>query len=497
MDHAPGQDHGGRLDGLQRWVAALDSTLALIEFRPDGRILRANQNFLNLMGYAAADVEGRHHRMFVTAEEAASPTYQDFWARLSRGEAQTGQFRRITQSGRPVWIEGSYNPIRDGAGRLERIVKYATDVTAQKLVYADLVGKANAMLKSQAVIEFDLDGTVLDANSNFLRVMGYALDDIRGRHHRIFMDAEAAQAPEYGAFWQTLRQGTFQAGRFRRRARDGRPVWIDATYNPILDLDQRPWKVVKFATDVTPEVTLLANLSQLIERNFGAIDQAMDLSTARVAATARSADSAAGLVESLAASAGQLDRSIQEIARTMGRSRSASDDAAQRTLSANAATARLADTARAMGSIVELIRGIAGQINLLALNATIESARAGEAGKGFAVVASEVKRLARQAADATGQIAGEIETMQGASGEVVQALSGIRDAIEALRQDVTTTATAIEQQGSVTHSMSAQSADAARAAAAIGRNMDELNAAIADTAKAVVETKAAAAVLTR
>ncbi|WP_439813921.1 methyl-accepting chemotaxis protein [Zavarzinia sp. CC-PAN008] len=482
---------------MKRWAAAVECTLALIEFKADGTILRANHNLLSLLGYEAEDVVGRHHRMFVTAEDAESDAYRAFWQDLARGRPQTGQFKRVTKAGTPVWIEGSYNPVFAADGSLDRIVKYASDVTQEKLRFADLLGKANAISRSQAVIEFDLQGRILDANDNFLNVLGYSLDEVKGRHHSMFVEPEAAAAPDYKEFWRNLADGSFRTGQFRRLAKGGRPIWIEGSYNATFDLDGKPTKVVKFATDITDQVALLTDLKTLIDRNFGAIDNAMRRCVERISTTRDAAGAADEFVQSLAASVDEMAASINEIATTMSRSRLAADEALARTDRANEVTTRLADTAHAMSSIVELIRGIAGQINLLALNATIESARAGEAGKGFAVVASEVKRLARQAADATGQIAGEIETMQQVSGEVVHALTGIRGAIEGLHALVASTAGAIDEQNAVTQDMAVRANQAQRAVATITDNMVEVASAITQTGQAVAETKEAASILAR
>ncbi len=221
-------------------LAALDRSQAVIEFEPDGTIVTANDNFLSTLGYSLHEIRGHHHRMFVAPEEQKSPEYQAFWSGLAAGEFKVAEFKRIGKDGREVWIQASYNPMRDRRGRTYRVVKFATDVTAQKLQNADLQGQIAALHKALAVIEFSLDGTIIGANSNFLSVMGYAEDEIRGRHHALFVDPTEARSPDYRTFWEELGRGAFQAGRFRRIAKDGRSVWIQASYNPILDMSGRP-----------------------------------------------------------------------------------------------------------------------------------------------------------------------------------------------------------------------------------------------------------------
>lgn len=235
-------------------VAAINKSHAVIEFELDGTIITANANFLDAMGYSLEEVRGRHHSMFVEPSERTSDGYRAFWERLREGTHQVAEFRRIAKDGREVWIHASYNPIFDLAGRPFKIVKFATDVTEQKLRNADHTGQIMAIGKSQAVIEFNLDGTIRDANENFLRTVGYSLDELRGKHHRMLVLPRERDSAGYKAFWDRLRNGEFQAGTYQRVGKGGREVWIEATYNPILDMNGEPFKVVKFATDVTERV---------------------------------------------------------------------------------------------------------------------------------------------------------------------------------------------------------------------------------------------------
>jgi len=234
-----------------RTLRALDRSQAIIEFDPQGVILNANQNFLQTMGYTVDEVRGRHHRIFVEAEEARSKEYEGFWAKLRGGTYTVAEFKRITKSGEPVWIQASYNPVTDDDGGVIKIVKFATVVTGAKLESLELEAKVNAIDRAQAVIEFDLHGNVLNANANFLDLMGYAPGEVIGRHHRMFVEDETASSPEYGRFWDELARGTFHTGEFKRVGKGGKEVWIQATYNPVIGLDGEPIKVVKFASDVT------------------------------------------------------------------------------------------------------------------------------------------------------------------------------------------------------------------------------------------------------
>ena len=232
-------------------VAAISKTQAVIEFNLDGTVLTANQNFLDALGYTLEEVKGKHHRMFVDSAYAQSNEYRQFWEKLNRGEFDAAEYKRIGKGGREVWIQASYNPLLDKQGKPFRVVKFAIDVTATKLRNADFEGQLNAVSKAQAVIEFKMDGTVLTANENFLKVLGYSLEEIKGRHHRMFVDSDYAQKAEYRAFWDKLNRGEYDAGEYKRIGKGGKEIYIQASYNPIFDLNGKPFKVVKYATDIT------------------------------------------------------------------------------------------------------------------------------------------------------------------------------------------------------------------------------------------------------
>ena len=476
---------------------ALRKSQAVIEFALDGTILTANANFLSVVGYALEEVQGRHHRMFVEPALADSPEYTRFWDGLRRGEFQTAQFKRIGKGGREIWIEASYNPILDANGRPYKVVKFATDITRRKAGEIEAQGKLEAISKSQAIIEFSLDGTVLTANENFLSVMGYSLPEIQGRHHRMFVEPALAGSPEYARFWEALRRGEYQAAQFKRISKDGKAVWIEASYNPILDAAGRPYKVVKFATDITRQIELLDDLKKLIDHNFTEIDAALTASIHKSGDAVNAATEAGGGVQSVAAATEEFAISIQEISSNMSKSRTTADEARTQAAAADAATQRLVSAAQQMSGILDIIRSIAGQINLLALNATIEAARAGEAGRGFAVVATEVKNLAGQAARATDQISSEIDGIQGISGDVAEALSNIQRSFQTVSDYVLTTASAVEEQSVVTRDMSRNMQGASGAVASVTGNIEDIVASIEQVASAVQRTKEAAKVLAR
>ena len=250
---------------FQGQIDAISKSQAVIEFNMDGTIITANENFLAAMGYQLSEIQGQHHRIFAEADYANSPAYMMFWQKLGRGEFDTGEYKRITKSGDDIWIRASYNPIFDLDGNPYKVVKYATDVTAEKTQSADYAGQIEAIGKSQAVIEFNMDGTIINANENFLSTVGYSLDEIKGQHHRMFAEGTYGQSAEYRQFWEKLGRGEYDAGEYKRVGKNGKEIWIQASYNPILDLNGKPFKVVKYATDVTEQKLQSANYSGQIE----------------------------------------------------------------------------------------------------------------------------------------------------------------------------------------------------------------------------------------
>ncbi len=422
------------------WIQASYNPILVIEFNLDGTIITANDNFLAVLGYSLAEIQGKHHSMFVAPAERDGNAYREFWAKLNCGEFQSAEYRRLGKGGKEVWILASYNPILDEAGKPFKVVKFASDVSEQKLKTADFAGQIEAIGKSQAVIEFGLDGKVLTVNENFLNALGYSLPEIQGQHHSMFVAQDQRGSEAYREFWTGLNRGEFQSGEYRRIGKNGREIWIQASYNPIRDLNGKPYKVVKYAADTTAQV--IARMKS---------------------------EKVRGMMDSVAAGAEELNASVREISAAMSKSKETALTAVDRVEAADQQAQRLSQAAESMSSIVQLIGDITGQINLLALNATIESARAGEAGRGFAVVAAEVKNLANQAKQATDKIDQEIGNLNGISGDVVEALNSIKKAIADVSEYVTSTAVAVEEQSAVTSEMSNGMQRAAAEAASIGK----------------------------
>ena len=239
-------------------LEALSRSLAVIEFATDGTIRDANENFLAMTGYEFEDIRGRHHSLFVDPAEAASPAYAAFWQGLRRGEFQQAEYRRLGKGGREVWIQATYSPILGLFGRITGVMKCAVDISERKLRSAYEAGQIEAINKSEAVIHFDMDGTISEANPSFLAAVGYTRQELIGQHHAILLDPKDSKSWDYESFWQRLQQGQFQAAEFKRRRKDGSEIWLQATYNPIYGLDGKPFKVVKYASDVTEDRRLSA-----------------------------------------------------------------------------------------------------------------------------------------------------------------------------------------------------------------------------------------------
>ena len=479
---------------------ALDRSQAVIEFQPDGTILTANANFLTAMGYTLAEVQGRPHAMFVEAAHRDSAEYRAFWDALRRGTFQSAEFKRIAKGGRAVWIQASYNPVLDRAGRVVKVVKFAADITAQKMRALDMEGQIAGLHRSQAVIAFDPTGTILEANANFLDAMGYRLDEIRGRHHSLFVEAAEQTGAAYRGFWDRLGQGEFASGEFRRIAKGSREVWIQATYNPITDVDGTVLKVVKFAADITAQVherQRRAKAQRTISADLNAIGTAVEDVTRQTAEAAGTVGRVSNDIQSVASGAEELSASVGEISQQVSQAARMAGEAVEQARHTGSIVEGLSGQAAQIGDVVTLIQGIAGQTNLLALNATIEAARAGEAGRGFAVVASEVKALAEQTAKATQDISGQITQVRGTTGQAVTAIGGITARIQEISGVATSIASAVEQQGAATQEIVRNVGQAATGTAEVTTNIAGVAGAADETGAAASQVLSAASALSR
>ncbi|MGN8158983.1 methyl-accepting chemotaxis protein [Salinisphaera sp. SWV1] len=400
-------------------LEAIDRSQAIAEFDLEGVVLTANAHFLAAMGYSLDEVVGRHHRMFCEPDYARSDAYAEFWARLKAGEFMVDEFRRVGRDGNEVWIQASYNPVLDADGQPYKVVKFATDVTESRARNIEFQGKVNAIERSQSVVEFDLSGSILAANDNFLALMGYRRDELIGQHHRLLCDPAFVTSAAYRDFWNALGGGEFFTDRFLRIGRHGQKVWIQGSYNPVLDADGKPYKVVKFATDITPEVEREAHIGEQADAMAAAIRQ-LDRSIRSVVDNTRDAR---GQAQTTRGEAESGSRAIGDSTEAMQAIRKSSEDIAE---------------------IVGVIGEIASQTNLLAFNAAIEAARAGEHGLGFSVVADEVRKLAEKSADATRQINRLIAESQRRIDSGAQVADKARDAFGRISEGVVSTTQAVE-----------------------------------------------------
>ena len=482
-------------------ITAISKAQAVIEFQMDGTIQAANENFLKAVGYQLEEIRGKHHGMFVTDEYRVSAEYRDFWAKLNRGEYVAGEFFRVGKGGKEIWIQASYNPILDQTGKPFKVVKYATEITAQKLKNADYLGQIEAIGKAQAVIEFQLNGTIVTANDNFLNTMGYRLDEIRGKHHSMFATDELRNSPQYKEFWAKLNRGEYIAGNFQRVGKDGKKIWIQASYNPILDLHGKPFKVVKYATDITDQFSMADEVKSVAQVVASSATE-MQANSKSVAATAEetsrqsqvvaaASEEATRNVETVSSAAEELSASIAKIARHVQDASKMTTQAVNQANQTNLTIKQLGESSAEIGQVVKVITSIAQQTNLLASMPRSRRPAPARRAKASPWSRTKSKSWPVKPERRPKRSARRSSAIKTATSQAVAAIGSIGESIGKINEISTTIAGAVEQQTAATNEISHNVAEAAKGTAEVTSNIAGVSKAASEAGQSASDMLAA------
>ena len=386
------REETARVAGLDAFEQAIQSQVPYIQFTPDGMVTFVNDRFLDIVGYRRDEVLGQHHSTLCFPDDVKTRDYEALWQDLRRGTFRSGRFIRQAKSGQAIWLEATYFPIVV-EGKVVRVAKVASDVTQQQSALERSQALLAALDKSLAVIDFEPDGTVITANQNFLHCFGYRLEEVTGQHHRLFCDDDFYR--QHPHFWQDLGSGNIQSGLFMRLGHQGQKIWLEATYNPILNHEGKVVKIIKLASDITERVEQALSVREAAKK-----------ACAIASETVASADKGREVIDKVLDTSRHINSSVDEVTQQIE---------------------RLNQQSRSIESIISTISGIADQTNLLALNAAIEAARAGEQGRGFAVVADEVRQLAARTSSSTNEIVSVIKLNSQITSTITQTVSVVSD----------------------------------------------------------------------
>ena len=478
---------------------AIDEHFAVISFSLDGIILEANQNFLNALGYTENEVLGKHHKIFCDSKLVNSKEYSDFWNELKKGTVQTSEFKRIKKDGHSIFIQASYTPIKDNSGKVYKIIKFAQDVTAKKLEDLYFKGQIQAIGKSQAIIEFDMNGIILNANENFLKAIDYSLDEIKGKHHSMFCEESYKNSNEYKDFWEKLNNAEFQSGEFLRIGKNGKKVYIQATYNPIIDIDNKPFKVVKYATEITARKNTMFSIQKNIEKLNKSLNH---LSGASNSMSIDAENSMKGSQE-VSVSIEQMDQavndlsekieimlsSITSIANAAANGEKIALGAKEQSKSTSSDIIKLNQESSKIGETINLITQIAFQTNILSLNAAVEAATAGEAGRGFAVVAAEVRNLATRSNEAAKEITSAIESIQTLVKNSLKSINSVDSTIEEISLMSSNISKSILEQKTISNQLASTALQTSKGLNEISNSMINVSQSAQNTRDEAIETK--------